>query len=125
MADRPQRILQSDEVGVGHLERRRVEHAGRVVVRVEPRLDVGGEGVELVEPGHDRRDEIDSRRERQHTWEAPQERIDRPCSRHDRGDVRAPGQRLVETADDVGGVGSRPGRRTTDDTHDSTHETRG
>ncbi len=59
MADRPQRVLQADQVGVGLFQRRRVEDAGRIVVRVEPGFDVGGEGVELVEAGHDRGDQVD------------------------------------------------------------------
>ena len=42
-------------------QRRRVEAAGRVVVRVEPGFDIGGEGVELIEAGHDRRRPVSTR----------------------------------------------------------------
>ena len=118
VADRPERILEIDETGVGQLECAASRPGG---VGVEWRFDVRGDRVELIEPG--RRSRRRGRRARRgrgrRAGRAAARRPRRPAPRRRRR--RAPGQRRVEPPDDLVGARSRPGRRTADDADDATH----
>ena len=68
-------------------------------------------------------DELGSADERHHAGEAPQERIDRACvGADDRGDVSGTAADAASRPPTISvGVGSRPGRWTTDDADDAAH----
>ena len=96
-ADRPQRIAQRDQLGAAPLEGVDVEVAGGQLG-----VDLGGVGIELVEAGDDRRDQLGVLDEGEQPRHAVEDRVDLAQERRHGADVTARGQRGVETGEHLG-----------------------
>ncbi len=63
MADRPERVLQVDQLGIRSFVRFGVELVG---IGVEPMLGVRRSSIELIESSGDRRHDVDTTGQREH-----------------------------------------------------------
>ena len=122
VTDGPEGVLEIDQFGVGALERVGIEPIG---VAVEAVLDVRGRGIEPVEPGSDRRHQVDVAGQREHAGQPAQELVDAAHLRGRADDIGRHGgdrgHRTIESGDQVSDVGRRPRRWPTDDADDAAH----
>ena len=132
MSDGPHRVLQRDQVGVrafqivsGEATRTLVRVATVLSgerARIEVRLDLGGERIELIEPTGDRGNEVNATGQCQHARQTLEHRIDRCSFASNRQHVRPSGQCCIEPLENLIVSRSGPRRWPADNSNDAAHE---